>query len=163
MHNKVVHRMARGLRGAGHAVLRFNYRGVNLSEGAYAHGVGEADDARTALRFLRGRYPDLPFTVAGFSFGSRIALRLCEGAAHVFAVGFPTVYRDTEYVSACTAPRVFIQSTHDEFGPLPDLERLLARLPEPKRLVAIEARDHFFAGGLDELEVAVRAYSSRSA
>ena len=40
MHNKVVHRIARGLRRAGLVVLRFNYRGVHLSEGSYAHGEG---------------------------------------------------------------------------------------------------------------------------
>ena len=80
MHNKVVYRIARGLRSAGAVVLRFNYRGVNLSEGEYAHGEGELEDARAALDYLRGRYPDLPFTLAGFSFGSRIVLRLgCEG------------------------------------------------------------------------------------
>ncbi len=96
MHNKVVYRMARGLRKAGLVVLRFNFRGVGLSEGEHAHGVGEIEDARAALSWLRQRYPDLPFTLAGFSFGSRIVLRLgCErvGARRVIAVGFPTVYK----------------------------------------------------------------------
>src|ERR1700757_336501 len=76
MHNKVVYRVARGLRRAGAVVLRFNYRGVNLSEGAYDHGEGELEDARVAVAYLRQRYPSLRFTMAGFSFGSRIALRL---------------------------------------------------------------------------------------
>ena len=74
MHNKVVHRLARGLRKAGCVVLRFNFRGVNLSEGEYGHGIGETDDARTALWELRNRYPHLPVLVGGFSFGSRVAL-----------------------------------------------------------------------------------------
>src|SRR5271154_2197736 len=94
MHNKVVYRVARGLRRAGAVVLRFNYRGVNLSEGVYAHGEGELEDARCALNVLRARYPDLPVTLAGFSFGSRIALKLAcggEPARRAIAVGFPTV------------------------------------------------------------------------
>src|SRR5258707_15196803 len=70
MHNKVVYRIARGLRSAGSVVLRFNYRGVNLSEGTYSEGEGELDDARAALAYLRARYPELPYTLAGFSFGS---------------------------------------------------------------------------------------------
>src|ERR1700720_3757392 len=79
MHNKVVYRLARGLRRSGHVVLRFNYRGVNLSEGSYAHGEGEREDARMGIGFLNNRYPALPLTLAGFSFGSRIALALgCE-------------------------------------------------------------------------------------
>ena len=160
MHNKVVYRLARGLRRAGCVVLRFNYRGVNLSEGSYAHGEGELEDARTALNLLRGRYPDLPVTLAGFSFGSRIVLRLAcagEAARRVIAVGFPTVYRDKSYLENCSVPRTFVQSTHDQYGPVADLEPLVAALPEPKRLVLIEAQDHFFAGGLDQLEETIRA------
>ncbi len=82
MHNKVVYRIARGLRRAGAVVLRFNYRGVNLSEGSYDEGEGELEDARAAIwKVLRALLPDLPFTLAGFSFGSRIALRMgCSGA-----------------------------------------------------------------------------------
>ncbi len=167
MHNKVVYRIARGLRRSGHVALRFNYRGVNLSEGSYAHGEGELDDARVALEFLRGRYPDLPLTLAGFSFGSRIALRLgCEKPAagltrRVVAVGFPTVYPDRSFLEGCTVPRVFVQSTHDEFGPMDELERIAAALPEPKRVVLIEARDHFFAGALDALEETIAGLEER--
>ena len=76
MHNKVVYRIARGLRKTGCVVLRFNFRGVNLSEGTHDGRAGEVEDARTALGFLRERYPDLPYSLAGFSFGSRIALKL---------------------------------------------------------------------------------------
>jgi alpha/beta superfamily hydrolase len=158
MHNKVVHRITRGLRSTGAVVLRFNYRGVNLSEGAYAHGEGELEDARAALVYLRGRYPDLPFTLAGFSFGSRIVLRLgCPGigARRVIAVGFPTKGTDRSYLESCGVPRVFIQSTHDQFGPVAELQQLLDGLLDPKRLVLVEAADHFFAGGLEQLENAV--------
>ena len=155
MHNKVVYRIARGLRSAGAVVLRFNYRGVNLSEGEYAHGEGELDDARAALAYLRGRYPGLPFTLAGFSFGSRIVLRLgCQGvgARRVVAVGFPIAYKDSSYLEACAVPRIFIQSTRDQYGPVSELEPLVASLPDPKKLVLVEAADHFFAGALDDLE-----------
>ena len=154
MHNKVVYRIARGLRKAGCVVLRFNYRGVNLSEGKYAQGVGEVEDARSALSFLRNRYPELAFTLAGFSFGSRIVLRLgCEriGARRVIAVGFPTRW-DTGYLAGCTVPRVFVQSTNDQYGPMPELTRLVEGLPEPKRLISVAAHDHFFAGALHDLE-----------
>jgi len=141
MHNKVVYRIARGLRSAGAVVLRFNYRGVNLSQGEYARGEGELEDARAALDYLRGRYPGLPFTLAGFSFGSRIVLRLgCEpiGARRVIAVGFPTAYKDRSYLDRCTVPRVFVQSTRDQYGPISDLEPLVAALPEPKKLIVVE-------------------------
>jgi alpha/beta superfamily hydrolase len=155
MHNKVVYRIARGLRGAGLAVLRFNYRGVNLSEGSYAHGEGEREDARVALEYLRDRYPELPYTLAGFSFGSRIVLQLgCEraGARQVIAVGFPTVYQDRAYLDRCTVPRIFVQSTRDQYGPVEELTAFTETLPEPKQVVLVDAQDHFFAGALEKLE-----------
>jgi alpha/beta superfamily hydrolase len=156
MHNKVVYRLARGLRRSGAVVLRFNYRGVNLSEGSYDHGEGELEDARACLKHLRSRYPDLPYTLAGFSFGSRIVLRLgcgeAEAPRRIIAAGFPTIYRDNSYLNGCTVPRVFVQSTHDQFGPVAEIEPAVAALPEPKKLVLIDAQDHFFAGALDRLE-----------
>jgi len=155
MHNKVVYRIARGLRSTGAVVLRFNYRGVNQSEGVYDQGEGELEDARVCLEYLRGRYPHLPFTLAGFSFGSRIALRLgCGGAGarRVIAAGFTTIYNDRGYLKECTVPRNFVQSTHDEFGPVDQIRPFVESLPEPKRLVLVEAQDHFFAGALDALE-----------
>ncbi len=85
MHNKVVYRLARGLRKTGCVVLRFNYRGVNRSQGEYAGGLGETEDARVALRELESRYPDLPLMAAGFSFGSRVALRLASTESSIRA------------------------------------------------------------------------------
>jgi len=154
MHNKVVYRLARGLRRAGAVVLRFNYRGVNLSEGTYDEGDGELDDARRALAYLRSRYPELPVTLAGFSFGSRIVLRLGKEQPlpqRIIAVGFPTIYRDITYLDA-PVPRIFVQSTNDQYGPVPMLEQVVGGLAEPKRLILVEAQDHFFAGGLEKLE-----------
>jgi len=158
MHNKVVYRIARGLRRTGAVVLRFNYRGVNLSEGEYDHGIGELEDARAALGLLRGRYPELPFTIAGFSFGSRIALKLgCEtaGAAQLIAVGFPANSYGDQGLGDCPVRRVFIASKHDQFCAISAMETYFSALQEPKKLVWIDAQDHFFSGKLDELEEAV--------
>ena len=164
MHNKVVYRLARGLRRAGSVVLRFNYRGVNLSEGTYDQGVGEVEDARVCLAALRHRYPGLPFQLAGFSFGSRIALKLgCQmrppeaTPRQIIAVGFPTIYSERSFLDGCTQRRVFIQSTNDEFGPGPDLITLYETLPEPKELHWVSAVDHFFADALDAFEQTVQA------
>lgn len=156
MHNKVVYRMARALRQRGAVTLRFNFRGVHLSEGEHDHGRGEVEDARVARQFLAGRYAGLPLVVAGFSFGSRVALQCCEGARRVILAGFPTIYRQFSLVDGCPALRIFIQSTKDEFGPREQLQNLYNRLWGPKRLYWVEARDHFFAGALDEFERVVR-------
>ena len=164
MHNKVVYRLARGLRKAGCVVLRFNYRGVNLSEGIYDEGIGETDDANTALRELQSRYPHLPAMAGGFSFGSRVALKLSSrepGLKRVFAVGFPTRTPGQEYVQQIHIPKYFIQSTSDEYGPRPQMEEFFATVPEPKDIRWIEAEDHFFAGALDRLEAVVEEFGRR--
>ena len=159
MHNKVVYRLARGLRHAGAAVLRFNFRGVGHSQGKHGHGPGELEDARAALAWLLGRYPGLPFTLAGFSFGSRTVLELaCTGELkplRVIAAGYPTHFGTNGFLDPCTVPKVFIQSTHDQYGPPPEMEPLFARIAEPKQLIWIEARDHFFAGALEQVEETV--------
>ncbi len=158
MHNKVVYRIARGLRRAGAVVLRFNFRGVNLSEGKYDEGVGELEDARAALAFLRSRYPQLPYSLAGFSFGSRVILKLgCESqtVARLLAVGVPAAYTETVEIGNCNVPRVFIQSTNDQFGPEPAMQAYFDQLDGPKRLIWVEANDHFFSGSLDKFEEAV--------
>jgi len=159
MHNKVVYRMARGLRSAGCVALRFNYRGVNLSEGAYDEGAGELEDARSALSWLRARYPELPYSLAGFSFGSRIILRLgCSlpDVRRLIAVGFPVgYYKEHSYLESCTKERIFLQSTNDEFSPRDKMEAVFEQLPEPKRIIWVPAEDHFFKGSLDEFEKSV--------
>jgi uncharacterized protein len=161
MRNKVVHRLARGLRTAGLATLRFNFRGVGHSEGSHGGGVGEVDDARAALAELRRRYPDLPLVAAGFSFGSRVAAALGPEVRLVLLAGYPARWHDDGAVERCPVARVFVQSTHDEYGPRTDLGALAGRLWGPVELDFVEAADHFFNGGLAEFEsrVAARAQS----
>jgi alpha/beta superfamily hydrolase len=160
MHNKVVYRLARGLRRAGIVVLRFNFRGVGASAGEHGHLEGEIEDARAALGWLRQRYPALPYALAGFSFGSRVVTRLgCEsaGAAFLMSAGFPTRWGSPDYLETCAAPKIFLQSTHDQFGPRAELEAMYERFAAPKQLHWIESADHFFAGGLEALEERVTA------
>jgi uncharacterized protein len=160
LHNKVVFRIARGLRRAGAVVLRFNFRGVGASEGEHAHMTGEVEDARSALDWLRTRYPELPFALAGFSFGARVILTLgcqMESAAFLMAAGFPTsIQTAIDRLEHCRTPKIFLHSTHDQFGPRAEFEAAYATFAPPKSLIWIESEDHFFTGALDELEERVR-------
>lgn len=164
MHNKVVYRMARGLRRTGCVVLRFNFRGVNLSEGDYAEEIGETEDARSGLRELQARYPGLPITGAGFSFGSRVALRLAStepDVRRVIAAGFPTRIAERGFVQEVRVPKYFVQSTEDEYGPANDFRAFFASVAEPKELTWISAQDHFFKGGLDSFETTIETIARK--
>jgi len=158
MHNKVVYRLARGLRRTGAVVLRFNFRGVGRSGGEHGNLEGEIEDARAALSWLRRRYPSVPYALAGFSFGSRVVTRLgCElqDARFLLAAGSPTRWGAPDHLNDCPVPKLFIQSTHDQYGPRLEWEAMYAGFAEPKQLHWIEAADHFFAGALEELEETV--------
>jgi alpha/beta superfamily hydrolase len=160
MHNKVVYRVARGLRRRGAVVLRFNFRGVGRSEGKHDEGAGEIHDTRAALDWLRSRYPHLPYSLAGFSFGSRVILNLgCTlgEALRLIAVGFPLRAGAAAYLTSCTLPKFFITSTQDQYAPVAEMEELYATISEPKQMIWIEAGDHFFSGALDRLEETIFA------
>ncbi len=86
MHNKVVYQAAKTLHGFHLPVLRFNFRGVGLSEGTHDKGHGERDDVSAALNFLATEYPQVPLLLAGFSFGSWVGLRVGCGDARVTAL-----------------------------------------------------------------------------
>jgi alpha/beta superfamily hydrolase len=166
MHFKVVFRAAKALQAEGIAALRFNFRGVGRSEGTHDEGRGEQDDVRAALGELASRFPSLPLLAGGFSFGSAMALRTGCADARVralFALGFPiTMLGDTAFLASCARPRLFVQGEHDTFGPAPRIRALVETLPEPRTLTVVPEADHFFAGHLDELQEAVRAWAATS-
>jgi len=56
MHNKVVFHAMKALNGFGFPVLRFNFRGAGLSQGEHDEGLGEVEDVRTGLQWLRDRF-----------------------------------------------------------------------------------------------------------
>lgn len=159
MHNKVVYRVARGFRRSGHVVLRFNFRGVNLSEGTHGHGIDEVADAQAALTLLRERYPGLPYTISGFSFGSRVALKMCahcSDARRAVAVGFPPQYAHAEDLLPSPIPRIFLHSRIDAICSPEAAYRFYESLPGEKQFQWVEAQDHFFTGGLPQLEQSIR-------
>ena len=152
MHNKVVYHAMKALSAFGLPVLRFNFRGVGLSEGEHSGGVGERDDTRAALDYL-DRTIQRPILFAGFSFGAYVGLRACCGDSRVaglIALGLPVnaAGRDYSYgfLERCTQPRLFISGDHDQFGAADQLEQIWAHAPEPKRTRLIAGADHFFQG-----------------
>ena len=76
MHTKAVYQGTKGLARIGCAVLRFNFRGVGTSAGAFGNGEGEKEDFRAALDYMAAKYPDVRLWSAGFSFGAWVALEV---------------------------------------------------------------------------------------
>jgi uncharacterized protein len=165
LHNKVVFHTMKALNSFGFPVLRFNFRGAGLSEGEHAHGEGELDDVRVALDWLEREYRQ-PIVFAGFSFGAAVGLRAACPDARVRALislGTPVApiddrRYDFDFLAACTKPKLFVSGSRDQFAPRPQLERMFASFPESKKLVIIEAADHFFEGRLRELRETIESW-----
>ena len=154
MHNKVVHRVASTLHALGAAVLRFNFRGVGASAGAYDRGEGELADARAALAFMRGRYPEARRWVAGFSFGSWVASRLATGEPDVerLILIAPPVHMQTfEELLTSPVPKLVVQGMADEVCPPANLAAVYPTWAEPRRLMKVPGASHFFDRHLADL------------
>src|ERR1700682_1541992 len=78
MDNKVVTTVARALHETGIPTLRFNFRGVGASAGAFDQGVGETADADAVASWGAERWRGRTLVIAGFSFGAYVALRLAQ-------------------------------------------------------------------------------------
>ena len=158
MHNKVVFQAAKALHQFGVPVLRFNFRGAGMSEGAHDRGRGEQDDVRAAIRHLTSEFPGRPVLVAGFSFGSSVGLRVgCpdERVSDLIGLGIPVNEADFSFLKRCAKPKLIIVGDHDRFAAQEKVEQLFAGWPEPKRLVLVKGADHFFAGKLGEVGSAI--------
>lgn len=165
LHNKVVFHAMKALNSFGFPVLRFNFRGAGLSEGEHAHGEGELDDVRVALDWLEREYRQ-PAIFAGFSFGAAVGLRAACPDTRVQALislGTPVAPIDNrrydfDFLAACVKPKLFVSGSRDQFAPKVQLQQMVAAVPEPKKLVFIEAADHFFEGRLRELRETIESW-----
>ncbi len=157
LHNKVVFRAARALSRAGYGVLRFNFRGVGLSEGRFDSGAGETGDFRSALDEAERRGGG-PLVAGGFSFGSVAGLRAIGGDARVRAfigVGVPLASLTGDPPPRPAVPALFVTGSEDVYGP-PQLLRGWAG--DGDRIVIVPGADHFLEGNLDTLESAIRDF-----
>ena len=93
MYNNVVEAVEEGFVLSGFSTLRFNFRGVGDSEGAYDEGNGEVNDAIAACRFMRDLLgAGSRLVLAGYSFGAWVASRAAariQGLKDLFLVAYP--------------------------------------------------------------------------
>jgi len=153
MHNKVAHTLARTFVSLGFAALRFNFRGVERSEGHFDEGAGEMHDALAAIDWMRATEPDKPLWLAGFSFGAAIAVRAAieRDISGLISVA-PAVSR---FASGMTGqprcPWLVIQGDEDELVDLDETVDWFNRLEPGPELLVIEGVEHFFHGRLTDL------------
>ena len=164
MQNKVVHALGRAMQELGAPTVRFNFRGVGASAGAYDAGRGEIDDAVAVVAWARARWNCEALWLAGFSFGSAVAL---QAAAIVRPVALVTVAPPVGRLLAATTahPRcrwLVVQGDHDELVEFATVQTWARGFEDPPEFAAMQGAEHFFHGRLGELRgVTVRFLSGK--
>jgi alpha/beta superfamily hydrolase len=168
MHNKVVYQTAKSIHRFGLPVVRFNFRGVGLSEGTHDKGLGEKDDVLAVIDFLAEKFPGVPLLLAGFSFGSWVGLRAGCGdarARELIGLGLPVGDLDTRsfsYLDRCDKPKLLVSGEFDQFGPPRKLRAMVEQFPpevrENTKVEIVMGGDHFFTGHLPELDQAIAGW-----
>jgi uncharacterized protein len=145
MDNKVVTTLARAFVQCGWRAVRFNFRGVGASQGAWGEGPGEIDDARAVLAALREG--NEATAVAGFSFGGYVASHLAAAAQAVVLVG-PATQNFT--VASVPAGTLVVHGEADDVVPL--AATLDWARPQSQPVTVIPGAGHFFHGQLQLLK-----------
>lgn len=156
MHNNVVRAVCLGLEQKGMASLRFNFRGVRRSQGAFSNGVGEQEDALAALFYLAS-HPEIDKSqigLAGYSFGARVAMSAAPKDPRIKAVAFiapPASSLNPSLLSTYRSPKLFLCGDLDSFLSHEELSSFARGLPPPSECRILSGADHFFAGREGEL------------
>ena len=165
MSNKVVSTLAKAFLDCGYIALRFNFRGVGKSEGAYDSGHGELRDALAVLAWLKQVRPDAVLALAGFSFGAWVALKTSEQVPPGLMVSIapPVGFRDFTDVRPPHCPWLAVQGEADEIVSAQTvLAWLSAQNPVPE-IIMMPDTSHFFHGKLLALREQVREFLSSNA
>ena len=158
MDNKVVQTLARAFVQLGWRSVRFNFRGVGASAGAWDEGIGEIDDALAVVAAFRSP-PGVsapPLMLAGFAFGGYVAAvaaaRLPEAdkPQRLVLVGPSTQKQQVPPVPANT---LVIHGETDDVVPL--VATLDWARPQSLPVLVFPGVGHFFHGQLGLLKNAV--------
>jgi alpha/beta superfamily hydrolase len=164
MLDKVVSRTERALYACDLSVLRFNFRGVGKSVGAFDAGYGERDDLRAAIEYLAADHDEI--LVGGFSFGAWVALEV--GAqnprvSRLLGIGLPANLFGFEYLRKISKPLLAVQGERDAYCNLAQLRKLIDAAGNTARLHVVEGADHFFSGHLESVMTIVAAFATAPA
>ncbi|MDO8953634.1 MAG: alpha/beta hydrolase [Gammaproteobacteria bacterium] len=154
MHNKVVTTTCKAFQQMGCHTLRFNFRGVGLSEGSYGEGLGEIEDCLSVITWVKQQFPEHSIWLGGFSFGGAVAYSAANRAsvAQLLTITpgitrFPALQKIEPLM-----PWLIIQGEADE---VIEPEAVYTWLSEHKasyELVKWPDVGHFFHGRLIELK-----------
>ncbi len=154
--NKVVYTVARAFQELGAPTIRFNFRGVGASEGAFDRGVGEVADALAVVAYGRRMFPNAALWLAGFSFGGAVAVR-AEANAHperLVAIAPGVTILDVGGITP-SCPWLVVQGDADDVIEPRYVLDWVSRLSPQPQVSVLPGAGHFFHGRLHDLRQTV--------
>lgn len=150
MRSLVISALFEALPKTGIACLRFNFRGVENSEGAYSEGRAEPLDVVAALgAAAESDRPARPLALVGWSFGGDMALGVDDPRITAWVgIAPPLRFRaESAYdaVGADARPKLLVLAANDEFR-APDEIRTATRQWAATQIEVIAGASHFFVG-----------------
>lgn len=158
LNNKVVTMAARSVRELGAKTVRFNFRGVGNSAGAFDQGEGERQDLLAVVAWVREQRPGDDLWLAGFSFGAYVSLR----AAHevqpegLISIAPPAGRWGFDRIVPVACPWLVIQGEDDEIVEPQAVYDWIATLKRKPELVRMPDTSHFFHRKLIDLRGALQ-------
>ncbi len=152
--------MANAFAHQGCSVLRFNFRGVEESEGKWDDGQGEADDALAALQWLHANHPHTPLWLGGFSFGCYAGLKAAmkmPQVSRLFAVAPAVNLYDFSFIDNDPRPLTVIHGDEDEIVPYNAVSEWVQKRAN-LNFVTIQGAGHFFPKHKQALLDALQAF-----
>jgi alpha/beta superfamily hydrolase len=149
----------------GVACLRFNFRGVEGSEGTHDFGNLERVDAETAVTTLADRLPaDVPLILTGWSFGADVALSVRDARVDAWMAIAPplVVVHDVDGLSADPRPKLLALAQHDEYRDPAEVTELAERWANADVHV-VGGASHYFVGRTDRLVEVAAGFVDRLA
>ena len=159
MHNQVVGIIQEVLAGKGWTTLRFNFRGVGRSQGEYGEGVGEQEDVRAAVRYLK-ELGIKEIVLAGYSFGGWVNAQVALDHPDVtgsILVAPPQAMMDFSFLKDDHKTRLVIAGERDAYGPVEEIMKIVETMNLSPPVVVIPGGDHFFSGSTAELVKALES------
>jgi uncharacterized protein len=166
MSNNVVMAICQGLCQQGIAAFRFNFRGAGGSQGNFADGVGEQEDAKAALSFVAkdNKIDNSRIGLAGYSFGAGVALSAAPTDEQVKAIALispPLDMPQWESFYQYKVPKLVLGGSEDAFFSAIQLAKQVQKLSDPKEYEIVRGPDHFWCGFEPQLAAKVVLFFKR--
>ena len=170
MNNRVAFIMFNNFVEHGFSVLRFNFRGVGRSQGAFDNGVGELSDAAYAFDWMQQFNSNSPFCwIGGYSFGALISMQLMMRRPEIegfVSISPPAGTEDFSFLAPCPSSGLIIHGDKDTHVPLDAVKKLAQKLDGQKNisvnLSIVKGADHFYKDNMDNLSKEVASYLDNS-